>query len=264
MQPKTPSLLERQTQAPSKDDLVLGIRPQSPADLFATWQDKKDPEAFQAVMQSLDPTVSRGLRAFGGDKPHLKTRARLLAADAVRKYDPTKSKASLNTWVYGHMQRLQRISADRDAAVRLPERVRMDAILARSATTELVDKLGHEPDLQTLSEATGLSRARLAAADRAFREVSESGMTTEKGDILGGGKAVGGPAKAADPWVDYVYYDLDPKSRVIFEHVTGYGGKEIWQKKQIAEELGISPAAVSHRIKGILTKLQERPSSEIT
>ena len=264
MQPAALKVSETATPLREKADLGSERLPRNPADLFDKWKTSKHPGDFQAVVRSLDPAINRGLNAFGGNKQHLKTRARLIAADAVRTYDPTKSKATLPTWVYGHLQRLQRVAADRDAAVRMPERVRMDAITARDAENVLRDKFGHEPDIQSLAEATGLSKSRLKASRNAYREVSESGLLSDKGDSLGTQNAKEDKDSPPDPWVDYIYYDLDPKSRVIFERVTGYGGKDVWQKKQIAKELGITPAAVSHRIGGILQRLRERPPGNIT
>lgn len=249
--------------APAGEGQASSARPPSPDKAWETWKRTNAQPDFQTVLKALDGTVRKGLGAFGKGQEHLLPRARILAAEAVRKYAPEErqgpKRASLSTHVYTSLQRLQRVSADRDAAVRLPERSRLDAMAIRDAAREWEDQHGHEPDLATLSDVTGLSRDRILLAGRAFREISFAGVTGEKGDTL-----LQTEAKVEeDPWRDYVYYDLDPKGRKVFEWTTGYGGSGILPKQEIAKRLGISPAAVSGRIKTIVARLEERPGGRI-
>ena len=58
-------------------------------------------------------------------------------------------------------------------------------------------------------------------------------------------------------WSDYVYYDLDPIDKKIFEWTTGYAGSKIIPKGEVAKKLRITPAAVSLRINKIVKKLEE-------
>ena len=238
-------------------------RAPSPDELYGEWKASSKEDDFHKLLTSLEPAIKRGVSAYGGGKDHLRTQARLLAADSVRTYDPhNEHKASLSTWVYGNLRRLQRVAADREAAVRLPERVRVDAILLRDTGRELEDSLGHPPDLQSLAEATGLSRSRIKAAGSAYREISETGAQSDKGDTMG--SEVKGMSMGTDPWVDYVYYDLDPKNRFIFERVTGYGGALVLPKADIAKKLKMTPPAISYRISKILEQINQRPSGNIS
>jgi DNA-directed RNA polymerase specialized sigma subunit len=231
------------------------------SDSYARWKITGQRSDFDNIMKALEPTVVRGLDAYGGGRKELRTRARLIAADAVKMYDPERDgkKAQLSSFVHTNLQRLQRVSADRAAAVRLPERSRMDAILLREEVKNFEDKEGYEPDVGTLSEITGISRSRQRLASAAFKEIAEAGLETEKGDTL----LQGTPDDTEDPWRDYVYHDLDPKSRKIFEWTTGYGGSKLLQKQEIARRLKMTPAAISSRIQTILERLQARPSGQI-
>ena len=83
--------------------------------------------------------------------------------------------------------------------------------------------------------------------------------TVEKGDTLLQGEV----DENEDPWRDYVYHDLDTKSRKIFEWTTGYGGTKILPKQEIARRLKITPAAVSSRIQTIIAFLEARPSGAL-
>lgn len=240
---------------------VKPVQPQSRPNLsesYGKWRETGQQTDFDQVMRALEPTVAKGINAYGGGRQELRTKARVLAADAVRSFNPDRDgrKAQLSTYVYANMQRLQRVAADRANAVRLPERSRMDAVVLRDAVREYVDKEGFEPDVKTLEELTGVSRSRQRLASDAFKEISEAGLETEKGDTLFRGE----PDEKDDPWRDYVYFDLDPKSRKIFEWTTGYGGSKVLDKQEIAKRLKISPAAVSQRIQTIVRKLEARPA----
>ena len=117
-----------------------------------------------------------------------------------------------------------------------------------------------EPDAQTLAEITGIPRTRIARARKAYTEVSESGLLSEKGDTAAPDT---GQKQEHDPWVDYVYYDLDPKSRLIFEHVTGYNGAKKLTKTDIAKKLKMTAPAVSYRVKQIIKQMEARPAGNL-
>lgn len=242
-------------------------KPLNPDDAWQLWKKTNSDEDFQRVLKALDPVIKKGVFAFGNNQPYLITRARILAAEAIKMYNPEALKkensrqASLSTYVYSSLQRLQRIAADRAEAVRIPERSRMDAILLRSTINDYVDMHGVEPDLATLSDLTGLSKKRIQAASRAFREISAAGLETEKGDTLL--TVEENENVENDPWRDYVYYDLDSKGRKIFEWTTGYGGSKILPKQEIARRLHMTPAAVSSRINTIMKRINERPTGKI-
>jgi len=261
-----PEILPPVLPTPDAGESAKTDRAQNPNDAWEAWSKTGEQRDFHKVMTSLDPTIHKGLRAYGDDQKHLLTRARILAASAVKSYDPVKAaegtgkgKASIKTYVYSHLQRLQRVAADRREAVRVPERSRMDAIMMRSAVNEYKDRHGHEPDMATLGDATGLSQKRIQLAAHAFREISATGLDTEKGDTL----LQVDSEPEDDIWRDYVYFDLDAKSRKIFEWTTGYGGCGLLPKQDIARRLGMSSASVSGRINTILKRLESRPSKKV-
>ena len=52
----------------------------------------------------------------------------------------------------------------------------------------------------------------------------------------------------------YAYFELDPQSKLIFEHLTGYGGKQVLPVSAIAARFGISASQVN----AVKKKIQER------
>lgn len=240
-----------------------GIRPGqsvkdlSPSDAYEQYRQRPGADSLNTVLNSLEPTIAKGLQRFGGGDSSLRTRARIEAAKAVKNFDPENKKAKLTSFVYQHMQRLQRVKGDRSAAVRLPEATRMRAIALKQAKEKLTESLGHEPDLQTLSEKSGISMPKMKEALQAYREISSSGLETEKGDSLA---SMDPKTVDEDPRLDYIYYDQDPKGRKIMEWRLGYRGVKKLPGNEVAKRLKITPAAVSSRLSTIEKQLSRTPS----
>jgi DNA-directed RNA polymerase specialized sigma subunit len=116
----------------------------------------------------------------------------------------------------------------------------------------LESELGREPTIDELADRTGISPARIEKINKYRNVQSESSMLTEKGDTLF--------ERKKDPhkiWAEYVYHDLDPVDKKIYEWSTGYGGNETYKKGEIARRLNMSAPAVSQRINKIIAKLEE-------
>ena len=222
-------------------------------DLWQNWQKTPDDQGLHAeLLGKLTPTVDSALRTYAGGDPSLKTRALILTDEAIRSYNPTKG-AALTTHVQNHLQRLYRVAADRRQAVHIPENVRMDSLTVNRFITDWKDKQGFEPTDLTIADNLKMSRKRVQKAMMQGQETPQSRMEGEKGDSM-----VESTERTPEQmWADCVYHDLDEKNRKIFEWTTGYLGKPVIQKTEIAKQLGISPAAVSQRINTIKRRLDQ-------
>ena len=216
---------------------------------FTTWQQDPSEDNLTALFKDTDPVITAALRSFGGSNEGLKTRAKILAVDAFKTYDPSKG-AALNTHVYNHLKGLNRFRAERDVAIHIPENVRLNAEAVRKFQAEYKEDHDTEPDDIEIGDALGLS-VKAVAKTRESGESPASTKETEKGDL---------PGQPQDPqkvWMDYVHHDLDAKNRKIFQWTTGYGNTQLLAKKEIARRLGISPAAISLRINKIMGMLNQ-------
>lgn len=221
----------------------------SKPDLFGEWKAAPGPKTLTPLMQQLDPVIDKALGAYGyaGDA-NMKTTARLLAAKALPKFDPDK--ASLNTFVFGELRRLQRVGPQQEFAIPVPERVMLERSAVDRATDELREELGRQPTDNELLDRTGLSLKRLRTIRGVPAQVVGS-RTDEAGQII---------ADAADEmdssrlWEEAVAASLDPIDRKIYEWSTGSGGERL-TKTQMAARLGLSPAAVTQRSAKIVQKL---------
>jgi len=218
---------------------------------YGDWKQSSSPEALQKVMEGMGGTITGALRTYAGNDARLTTRAYIIAREALDSYDPTKQVA-INTHVMNSLKRLYRVSADRKSAVHIPENVRFDSLKVRNTINEYKDAHGEEPSDLYVAQKLGVSLKRLNKAKMAVGETTDANQTSEKGDLINSAGRT-----EEDIWKDYVYHDLDEKSRKIFEMTTGYNGASIAKKIDIAKAINITPAAVSQRITTIQKRLGE-------
>lgn len=220
--------------------------------LYGVWQADPTPDNLGAVVKSMDNTIGYKLSSMGlTDNPQMRHQARLFAADAIKKFDPS-SGASLNTWTQTQLQSLQRYRRENQGPVKVPDRAAIDAWAIERAQRELEGETGMEPDVKQLADRSGLSVKRIANVRKITRPVAASAQMYDEGtqlpDFLGEA-------------LEYVYDQSDIVDRKIIEHTTGYGGAEMLSKKDIAVRLGISPSQVTRRADRLGAKVQEMDQS---
>ena len=59
-----------------------------------------------------------------------------------------------------------------------------------------------------------------------------------------------------DPVIDYIYHDLEPEDKLIFQYRTGYRGSPIIGIKELSKKVNLSPASVSNRAMMIAKKIR--------
>ena len=191
------------------------------------------------VVDSLSPTIDHVLTSIGasGD-PAMKMHARVMAAAALKKYDPAAG-AAIPTYISSQLQALRRTRRDIQSAVPIPDRVQTDSMHLRNAEQELFDALGRKPDTGELADHTGMSHKRIEKIRKAFiRTPSESDL----GDAS---------AESSNDYNDealrYVYHDSDHTDRRIIELKTGYGGNPVTSHEEIGKALKLTPSQLSRR-----------------
>lgn len=226
--------------------------PTDKVDTLQQWQTyikTPSPVTLEPVLDNLQHTIDSAITTYAGGQPTYKTRATILATEAIKSYDPQKG-AGLPTHVFNHLRRLNRISSERRQAVHTPEGVRLDGLHVTDFINRFKDENNREPSDIEIADKLQMSSKRVRKA-LGWAEIPASKLQTEKGD-----DTVIGTSESQDRiWADYVYHDLDDISKTIMAHTVGYQGAPILPKKDIAAKVGISPAAVSQRINTISNKL---------
>ena len=225
---------------------------------FAQWQQAPTPENSSRMLQVVEPVLSRGVLAHAGPNasPNTKSRARRLALNALKSYDP--SQAKLATHLTNHLQGLRRIMRQEQQILSVPEQVSMDAGHLNQRESELEDLHGRSPTAIELADATGLSIRRINKIRQMHQPVAEgtmaaSNLTPESEGML--------PAVKDDNprnmQVELLYHELDPTGQKILEHTLGLYGKPVLSNQDLARHLRLTPGAVSQRKAALQRKLDE-------
>lgn len=234
------------------------------ADHFNDWKKAPTPQTTSLLLKAVNPVIDSALKTYGGrgSSPTLRSKARLMAVDAFKRYDP--SRAKLRTHLMSHLQGLRRASAQESQIISIPERVGLDLHKLRLAENELGDKLSREPSTMELADHTGLSHKRIEYIRKAQPGLSEGALAPE-GEAEEGqgiGPAITSPESQA--WVNFVYHDLNPVDQIIMEHSLGLHGKQILPKQLIAAKLKLSPGAISQRAAKIQEKINKKDELRLT
>jgi hypothetical protein len=227
---------------------------------YAAWKATPGPATNTAMLKALHPTIEGAIRTHVGEpSPLLVSRARAMALQGLRGYDPKRGR--LQTHMYNHLLGLKRASRQMTTVLKVPERVALDRHHLEGATQELAHELGREPTDGELADRTGFAPRRMARVRSYTPGVAEGALEAanpEAQAVFGG---VRGPAgQRRDLWVDVVYSELDPYHQKVMELALGLGGRRPLANQDIARKLKKSPGAISQaklRIQKMLDEGEE-------
>lgn len=200
-------------------------------------------------LTEMDKTMDQAIHQYAGGDMAYKTQARLLALQAAQSFDPTAG-ANIRTHVYNNLKRLQRISAQRGNLTKIPEQAASQRNAVMKARRDYEIDHGEEPTTEELATMTGISRKRIDDLARYKPITPDSIVTSPEGDSLTPSRE----QHAMNLYDSYTYDGLDRIDKKIYEWSTGYGGSKIISQQEMAQKLGITPAAVSKRVKNLTVK----------
>jgi len=211
---------------------------------YLRYRNNPDPQNATALLDSLKPVIQSGVRTYvGRENPLSNSRARKLALQAVKTYDPTR--ARLSTHVHNYLKGLRRITEQQTRAVRIPERALLDRTRLVRGEAELEEELGREPTATELADYLGMSPRRIEMLRRLQSGVSQSTLAFSGPETQGWSPAVSQPQ--TDTWLRLVHADQDRTNQKIMEWTFGMYGAPRLTNQQIAKKLNLSPGAVSQR-----------------
>jgi len=234
------------------DDVVLNS--------YKMWKYSPSPQTMSSVLRRLQPTINNALTSFGGGvtNPIMRNYAKKIAIESIKSYDPA-NESSLKSWVSTNMQGLRRYQQEL-TPMKLPERVRIDNFKILRAIDEFKSVNNREPDDDEVADATGISKKRIAYVRKLAVPVLNEGQF-ELIDSNDGESSSYVPGVDSNEWqnvwAEYVYNDLDPVDKQIFNMRLGrgsYAGKPL-SVIEVAKKLKLSSAAVSQRSNKIAAAL---------
>lgn len=169
-----------------------------------------------------------------------------LAKEAAKDYDPSIGKFS--THLTNSLKKLSRFSTQYGQVVRLPENQQFLLNKLNKAEKELEATMGREPSLEELSDYTKMSVQVISNILQNRKQTVNLANMVETPVFIKGNN---------DEYVHFVHHDLTHRDKLILEHRTGFGGKEVLDNEQLSKKLGISPSTLSSRVKFISDKLEQ-------
>ena len=222
---------------------------------YDSWKQEPSPENLAKVVTALDPTINAEIQRYSGPKPLLRSKAKLLAVNAVRTYDPTRG-AHIRSWLVTQLQPLSRYGQQLRPVHASEMAIRQAAELNR-LEKEYGDMHGRNPTLSELADEVGIPVARIqkirnqvkpVVSESAFMESDdEEGKSmpgTQAPDILGMAEEI-------------VYDSLSPRDRMIHDLKVGRHGKPVLPNQEIAKRLGVTPALISQRSQQIAMQIRD-------
>lgn len=208
------------------------------------------PDRLNSVVDQLGPVINYSLSSMNAHSDHLiKNKARIFAAEAIKKFDPVHG-AALPTWVSGQLLQLKRFKREVNQPVKVPERIQLDAYSLSRAEQEFIDKYDREPDAAELADYAKMPIKRIEKIRRSFRAMPSQGA-------MGEGATQSETDFGAEA-LDYVFTDADKIDRRIIEMKTGYGGRyEPMPPNKIAHILKLTPSQLTRRSMRLSLRIQE-------
>jgi len=228
---------------------------------YEMWKQNPTPETMAGVVNELKPMINSEIQRFPGPKHVLRSKAKLLAVDAVKSYDPS-SGAKLTSWLVTQLQPLSRYGRELDRPVYTPEIAVRQSAEVETVRQRLSDELGAEPSDDQLADATGLSSLRIAKVRTMSPAYFAAGKETQNaaGDVQDA-TSLGVDEQQSDSVMDLatqaVYASLDDRDKMIYDLKTGRHGHPQVDNKTIAKRLGVSEGLISQKSLKIAKMIQD-------
>jgi DNA-directed RNA polymerase specialized sigma subunit len=206
-------------------------------ELWQQWRKTKSPVDLQKLLTQMNPIILREVSKWAPamSKSYLEAEGKRLAVEAFEKYDPNQGTA-LSTFVASRLPKLSRVTYATQNTARLSETKNLLFHTYSTAENDLRAKHGREPTNDELSDHLGWSLKKLDQFQRQSqrKEFVESEDHPDAED-------------AEDHLVDYIYHDLTPLQKSIFEYSTGYQGKPKLSGSEIMKKLNITQGQLSYQ-----------------
>lgn len=227
-------------------------------DAYDAWQADQTPAGNATFLKAISPAVQKGVSMYGQSNKLAASRAKLIALEAAKRYDP--SKARLGSHIINNLRTLGRVNQRQHSVLRAPERLLQDRARLRDYTQEIRDELGREPADSEIADKLGISQSRIAKIRRYQPGMSTGQLSHASPEGSGTAGHLPTPQEQSKHWIEMVRLDLDPTNQKILEWTLGLNGHKRMENRAIAQKLNLSPAAVSKRkakIQELLDQEQE-------
>lgn len=222
-------------------------------ELWKAWKDSgHKPEHLSPLLKSLDPLIQKKVNSYRNrveiPTSALEFRARELAVDALKKYDP--SKAQMNTYLTTKLKPMDRFVKTHQNMARIPENVARHIGTYNATKAELRDRLGHDPDDVALAEHSGLSMKMVKQLNKSLRKgLVDTGL----------GEDLSHTPNSYDVDMEVAHLiipQLTPEERLVHQYSMGLNGNPQLKPGEIAKKLKMDNTKVAKLRSSIFKKMQ--------
>ena len=231
---------------------------QKKADIEAwkQWKKTRSPNDLEVLLDQTSGIIHSSVVGQRGTLPEvlLELQAKKIAVSAFDTYDPGRGVA-LSTHLTNSLKQLSRLNMTYKQTARVPEHQQRKVRDFLTAREELSSQHGRSATSQKVSELMKMNIAEVHRLEVATRSELSDMIPTTREESLGFSN-VGDTT--LDPMVTFIYHDLDPIDKLIFEYTTGFGGKPILGISDISKKTNLSYSQVSYRKRLISDKIKQR------
>lgn len=237
-----------------KADLV--VTQQKELELWKTWKDSgHKPEHLDPLLKSLNPLIQR--EASKWKRTEVPTAAidfehKKQVVQALKKYDPTRG-VKLSTWISNNILHAGRMVQSNQNFARISEPIIRKIGTFNAVKADLTERLGHEPDTDTLHEALmkkGFSKRDVVRLNKEQRK----GLIASGSDDNAFGTVVGNDPN--EQVIQLIYFQLSPEERKVHELTFGLNGNPKLRPGDIAKRLKMDNSKVA-KLRTSITKKME-------
>ncbi len=239
-------------------------------ELWKAWKAAPTEENLIPLMEQIRPLIKKRVSQFSSapvPEPAVLASANFHALKGLQTYKPGHN-TQLKSWIHTYLQGVHSDVSKHANIGRIPYRRSRQIGLFNEVVSELEDELGHEPDTQTIAERMNASLAeagRLRADNRwTATHVEKMQVDRSRADYIES-LNVTEPDKLDDlqagtqrEVMRYIYQDLSPRERTVFEYEHGLYGRPQLNGTKMAKAMGVSAPTVSRIRQSIQDKIDER------
>ena len=215
--------------------------------MFDKWKKSQSKEDFQDIYNSMRPLIHDAAKkaAFGSNLPESSHRIYAAQAflDSLRTFDP-KSGAALQTHVYGSVQnKVKRLNYEYQNLGNMPEPRSVMVGRYQNEFENLKANFGREPSSAEMADHMMIPLKQIVNMQKELRKDLAMEAGTDEVAYSEGTKE--------EEFLNYLYYELGPEEKVVYEYITGHMGKPKLSKKNnkidytaIAKKMNMSESKV--------------------
>lgn len=230
-------------------------------ELWHAWQASPSEQTLEPLLREFEQDIEYKVSEFDkapvpNSAVRMKSRRQVLKG--IQTYSPEKP-ASLRTWVNWHLKKVRSHVIQNQNFGRIPEGRALQIADFKQVKRDLIDRNGYPPDAVTLAESLKefnpryqWSVAEVTRMENELRDDRVASMSLEP-DTL--------PQLMESDERDvlrYIYHDLSPQEKTVYEYTLGVNGKPKLPAKEIARIMGVSGPKVSRLRKSIDEKMRKR------